>query len=265
MPRYAFANRVFNPWMGQGAALQGVGTDAPVEQPDFGGTTFRAVGKSNVRPSYKTGFARSAGESAYPTLWDNMHSAFVPELGLQRLGTYPDLLSGNPDYTMLNMEADNFGVFGGRQAIDTGSSKEYLTSTNAIPSGTSYPWSVSAWVYPESVHEGYVFSSLVAAQSGRHVGFGYRQSSFRVMVRNTTFAPKDTAAVYPVGSWYHVAFICKADNLRELWVNGELALTVTLDVTEPAFDAIYIGALRNFQRGNRVRRPTCVCSHVDKA
>ena len=40
---------------------------------------------SPVRPSYKSGFARSAAESAYPGLWDGIYAAHVPELGPQPL------------------------------------------------------------------------------------------------------------------------------------------------------------------------------------
>jgi len=172
MARRVFANRIFNPRFGQNAAMQGVGPVAS-SRPANRGVAYLT---SSVRPSYQSGFARSPGESMYPRIWDNMHSAFVPELGLNRLGTYPDLLPGNPDYTLVNMEADNFGAVGGRLAIDTGTeslSNEYVTSTNAIPSGTSYPWSMAAWVYPEVVHEGYVFSSLVSATSSQQVAVGY--------------------------------------------------------------------------------------------
>jgi len=33
------------------------------------------------RPSYGQGFARSAGESAYPKFWEGLIGAWVPELG----------------------------------------------------------------------------------------------------------------------------------------------------------------------------------------
>ena len=38
---------------------------------------------SPVRPSYKTGFAHHAGESAYPSLWGGLVGAWVPELDSQ--------------------------------------------------------------------------------------------------------------------------------------------------------------------------------------
>ena len=89
-----------------------------------------------------------------------------------------------------------------------------------------------------------MFSSLVSASSNRHFAVGYAADRFRVVVRNTTYDPKDTAASYPVKHWYHVVLVCKADDNRELWVNGTLALTVTLDVEEPAFDTMLIGTTR---------------------
>jgi len=41
----------------------------------------RSLTPSPVRPSYKSGFARSAAESAYPGLWDGMVFNMSPELG----------------------------------------------------------------------------------------------------------------------------------------------------------------------------------------
>ena len=107
MAGWVFANRVFNPRMGQPAALQGVGPVASAST--FGGTTFRAVGKSNVRPSYKSGFARSASASAYTGLRAGMAGAWCPALGNTGTSTLPDSHSIY-DATLVDAAASNWSM-----------------------------------------------------------------------------------------------------------------------------------------------------------
>jgi hypothetical protein len=53
--------------------------DPPVEETSGG--LIRLKSPRQTQPSYKTGYAKSASESAHPELWDGLRGAWVPALG----------------------------------------------------------------------------------------------------------------------------------------------------------------------------------------
>ena len=58
----------------------------------------RSLTPSPVRPSYKSGFARSAADSAYPGLWNGLVGAWVPSIGNN--GSVVRNLAGGPSATL---------------------------------------------------------------------------------------------------------------------------------------------------------------------
>jgi len=72
--------------------------------------------RHGIRPSYQTGFARSAGESAYPQFWKGQIGAWVPELGPTG-NTLRDVSGFGNHGTLQNMDPATDWVIGGNPRI----------------------------------------------------------------------------------------------------------------------------------------------------
>lgn len=70
------------------------------------------------RPSLKAGFARHAGESEFPNLWDNLTGAWVPSLGVSRVIPNLGLRKG---YTSLGTN-NTIGTVKGPSVVSTAGS-----------------------------------------------------------------------------------------------------------------------------------------------
>ena len=82
-------------------------------------------------PSYKAGYARSAGESAHPNLWKGLAGAWVPAMGVTG-GTLRDI-SGNKNHgTLTNMDPATDWVVGEKGlALDFDGSDDYIEIANS--------------------------------------------------------------------------------------------------------------------------------------
>lgn len=101
--------------------------------------------------SYRTGFARSVSESAYPQLWRGLVGAWVPALG--QTGLQLRDVSGRGNHgTLTNIDpATDWVVTERGYALDfDGSDDEVLVPANL----TSSAFSFSSWVYPRTTGEG---------------------------------------------------------------------------------------------------------------
>ena len=142
---------------------------------------------SLIKPSFSTGYARNASESANPNLWKGLVGAWMPSFGVT--GEKLRDVSGNGnDGTLTNMDAasDWVGTSKGL-ALDFDGSNDYavipssknmnfgfedftwsfLTNSNQSQSGTirtfgnivSTPWSSNDWIVGQSSPTNFVFYS----------------------------------------------------------------------------------------------------------
>ena len=155
--------------MGQGAALQGVGTDAPVEQPNFGGTpVFRLAGTSNVRPSFKSGWARSAATSASPELWRGLQGAWCPAMG-NTGATLRDLSGRGNHGTLLNMDPGTDWVMSpDGPALDMDGTNDSVSLNSAVTDiiTTAAAFSITQRVY---ITDTTADSTMFGAWSGNYI------------------------------------------------------------------------------------------------
>ena len=82
-------------------------------------------------PSFKSGFARSAGESANPSLWKGLVGAWVPALGVTGVTTLRDV-SGNGNHGTMNgsMTIDDWVAGERGYALDFDGSSDYVDIAN---------------------------------------------------------------------------------------------------------------------------------------
>ena len=90
---------------------------------------------SLVRPSWKSGFARSAAESAYPGLWEGLQGLWVPALGPTGLALFD--VSGRKNHgTLTNMDPTDW-VPGdprtGGHALDFDGSNDIVSGAVSVP------------------------------------------------------------------------------------------------------------------------------------
>jgi hypothetical protein len=102
--------------------------------------------KSDVKPSYKSGYAQSAGESAHPNLWDGLVGAWMPSMGVTG-GILRDV-SGNENHgTLTNMDpATDWVTTSKGLALDFDGSDDFVSlPVDVLP--LTIGFSVSFWIY----------------------------------------------------------------------------------------------------------------------
>lgn len=116
-------------------------------------------------PSFGNGFARSAGESAYPELWRGLVGLFAPRLGHQG-ATMMDFSPLRNHGTLTNMEnTDDWSPTAEGFALNFGGTNEYTTS----PSHASYALTSTISVFADvtftssAVDQGIVYRGSNAA------------------------------------------------------------------------------------------------------
>ena len=108
----------------------------------------RSVRIDRPQPTWKQGFARSAGESAYPNLWKGLEFALVPELGPTGV-TLREVIGGEHG-TLTNMEvATDWIVDDGAYCLETNATDEHI---NVPAPNMSFPgeFTFSQWFNPNA-------------------------------------------------------------------------------------------------------------------
>jgi hypothetical protein len=107
-----------------------------------------------TQPSYASGYAKSASESAHPNLWDGLGGAWMPGLGVTG-GTLRDVSGNEKHGTLTNMDpATDWVTTSKVLALDFDGVNDLVTQ--ADPQGFfarsgSDDLSVSCWLYPKSL------------------------------------------------------------------------------------------------------------------
>lgn len=176
-----------------------------------------------LRPSYRNGYAKSAAESAYPTLWRGLKVALVPELG--NTGRLINAADQSKDVSV-----SGTGVIwgAGHLAYDDFSSLydnayEYAVS-DAGKLGTLF-----ARVRPSSSTSGVVVGMQASGATLSQDLFFIAQSSssWQVRVEAVTL----TAGTITENAWTTVCARFVSDVLRELYVNGAFIASNTTSRT----------------------------------
>ncbi len=89
-------------------------------------TSVYAQRQDGIRPSFKQGYARSAGESKHPQLWKGLVGAWVPDLGVTG-NTLHDVSSFKNHGTLTNMDAGtDWVVSEGKHTLDFDGTNDYV-------------------------------------------------------------------------------------------------------------------------------------------
>lgn len=102
-----------------------------------------------LKPSYATGYAKNASQSAHPNLWDGLVGAWMPSLGVTG-GTVKDV-SGNSNDVTLFADA-HFETTSRGHAIDFDRNGDYAVSAEntSFVIGTG-AFTILQWVYVRSL------------------------------------------------------------------------------------------------------------------
>jgi len=181
---------------------------------------------SSIRPSYQAGFARSAGESAYPELWRGLVGAWVPALG-QTGGTLHDWGAHRNNGTLNNIAAADWNVNNTNNRIAYSITFNHDTTENIRLTGlTAYarlsPHTYTAWINMAAVSGANDFvlnngdlndgTSLTirTVSSANRLGF-FSEGGQVVDVGDT---------VITLNEWHHVATVYGSDNNVTFYLDG---------------------------------------------
>ena len=156
-----------------------------------------------LKPSYATGYAKNASQSAHPNLWDGLVGAWMPSLGVT--GETLRDVSGNGNHgTLTGMDAATDWVATSKGlALDYDGSDDYVNTTfNPLEKiGNGNDWSISVWINQPSAKNGArVFGNSVT------VRFYVATSTTTVFWGFGSQFSTATGVTIPFGKWLHAAF-----------------------------------------------------------
>ena len=196
--------------------------------------------RSGITPSYASGFARSAAESANPGLWKGLVGAWVPALGvtgsvLHNATTY------SSHGTLINMEASDWMVGQAGYALDLDGSGEYIDCGN--DNHLRFTDSVTVLLYNSSPTPGSLDNFVgrwdtgadkrswaILYDSGRITFYLTADGTWAAPRKAYRFSAADTATI--IDSSYHLfGFTFASDDLRLFLDGTERVATKTFDDT----------------------------------
>ncbi len=159
-----------------------------------------------LKPSYATGYAKNASQSAHPNLWDGLVGACMPSLGVT--GETLRDVSGNGNHgTLTNMDAASDWVATSKGlALDfdgtAGSTDHVVTQT--IKHGVSngdFTWSI--WFYPTTSRpSGSTINGICGIESYSPV-FGWSPNGFNNQLGYYWGGWKGFGVYPSLNSWNH--------------------------------------------------------------
>jgi len=226
-----------------------VGAPAPPPPPV---TNYKAVKvtKSHIKPSFKTGYARNASESANPNLWKGLVGAWMPSFGVTG-ETLKDVSGNGNDGTLTNMDAASDWVatskgLGLEFGVSTYENVSVRTEALSTDAGSFFCWYKRTSVIPNNrdamIFSGYTSSSVrnflevqtyVRLNGQPRVTTGFNSG----ITGNGVLGP----AVY-LNQWMHLGYSWSDGEPATLWVNGRLyAQTSNLFVDYGNYSSFKIG------------------------
>lgn len=163
---------------------------------------------SRGRPSYHQGFARSAGESAYPGLWKDLRGAWIPSLGPTGT-TLRDVSGYGAHGTLTNMDPSDDWRISERGYILNydGSTNEHVLIGNPAHLQITGHITVQAWVRftSDNANTGVVSKWGTTTNRNFRLIFSLTESNsgaFTVQSGNNTFSALNTTTNYNDGEWH---------------------------------------------------------------
>jgi hypothetical protein len=178
--------------------------------------------KSDVEPSYKSGYAQSAGESAHPNLWDGLVGAWMPSMGVT--GKTLRDVSGNENHgTLTNMDPATDWVTSEKgSALDFDGNNDFVTQ--ADPQGSfarsgSDDLTVSCWVYPKRYNQ---YQSIIGNRNA-HLSFNWLiyQHANGGDIQLHGSSQYRSGYVPAASKWTHICATVNSNTCR-LFANGNL-------------------------------------------
>lgn len=178
-------------------------------------------------PSYKQGFARKAGESAFPEMWDNIKLAVNPGLGVTSLKLYD--FSGN-QYTGILTSMDpvtSWTTFQGGQILDYNGSTDRVINDDWRLS--TLPFTICAWFQTTSTSiVSTIFASLDDGSNERQLILDIlANGQVRAVAREGIFTIAQTAESFNDGTPHFAVAVFRSTTHREIWIDGQLKDTNT--------------------------------------
>jgi hypothetical protein len=192
---------------------------------------IRSAKKS--QPSYRTGYAKSASESAHPELWDGLVGAWMPSFGSTG-GTLRDV-SGNRNHgTLTGMDSATDWVASEKGlALDFDGTDDYVQTSDITLSAPQF--TISSWVKFDSTS-----GTPTIACSSHYYAIGY-DGNFLLRLSNSQIqfvsynGQSDEQFSGNAGSvtsnrWYHIVVTGDGTNSK-IYKDGIRQLTFTQDKT----------------------------------
>ena len=176
------------------------------------------------RPSYKQGFARSAGQARYPGLRKGLAGLWLPSLGPSG-STLWDWSGRHNRGTLIDMDPGTDWVMTDKGwALDFDGGNDYIN----VPDSPSVdivtaPLSIFAWVYPRvNSNSGYIISKNLGSPSDLQYGLYKHPSSNRadIYLEGLLRASSLSNSV-PSDAWTFLGFTWNGSGDVQPFINGE--------------------------------------------
>lgn len=185
------------------------------------------------RPSYRSGFAHNASESAYPDLWRGLRGAWCPELGntgQQLLDASGLRVAGGGAF----VGSPTWTTHRGRKAIDYGSGAEdYYVDTNRFDLDLTEGGTWAVWVYASGTgqnNQGRIIDKGGASDgtNGWTVFPNWQGGSDRWQWWsnndiNNEIKTADGSAL--LNTWTHLTVTVDPSNFGAIYIDGVLSVT----------------------------------------
>jgi hypothetical protein len=181
----------------------------------------------HVEPSYKSGYAQSAGESAHPNLWDGLVGAWMPSMGVT--GKTLRDVSGNDNHgTLTYMDAASDWVATSKGlALDFDGSNDYVTFGNVLNLSEI---TVSTWFKPDAlIGRQFLIGKWEDGKRAYQIAFnpngfpsGTISSSITTDGQLATHVECDVQnSITSTSEWYHVCMTADGNELST-YVDGKV-------------------------------------------
>ena len=194
-----------------------------------------------LRPSYASGYAKNASQSAHPNLWDGLVGAWMPSLGVT--GETLRDVSGNGNHgTLTGMDAASDWVATSKGlALDFDGSNDYVNLGFQVQDKwiVSQQASIAMWVKPSSNpvnsgllsnYDGDTVNNLRNGIALRRVSDKIRFVLFDSGAQNYIVRDTDSGAC-PINQWSHVCAMWDGSTSAtgvKVYINGQRADTTSL-------------------------------------
>jgi len=180
-----------------------------------------------LKPSYATGYAKNASQSAHPNLWDGLVGAWMPSLDVT--GETLRDVSGNGNHgTLTNMDAASDWVATSKGlALDFDGVNDYVNTNGSVVSLDDDFTFLVAVRTPSSLSSNSTFRGLISKGdlSSKWASISYNANGNRFVVGIDDGAIKsEFFGSIPLSprKFYSVAGVFRRGKTLELYVNAEL-------------------------------------------